>query len=67
MRKHKCAQLEAIKLTHEIRVTLRAYSAPQKQTWKYRQGRVLPLKHTKYPDTLRTPKLTQDTDNEARI
>lgn len=33
MRKHKCAQLAAIKLTQEIRVTLRAYSAPQKQTW----------------------------------
>lgn len=67
MRKHKCAQLAAIKLTQVIRVTLRAYNAPQKQTWKYRKGQVLPLKHTKYPDALRTPKLTQDTDNETRI
>lgn len=67
MREHNCAQLEAIKLTQEIRVTLSgAYSAPQKQT-RYRQGRVLSLKHTKYPDTLRAPKLTQDTDSEARI
>lgn len=33
MREHNCAQLEAIKLTQEIWVSLRgAYSAPQKQT-----------------------------------